>query len=59
MKKSSLKKHHSDFDDSFGAAKKIAIGKDKSPKKRLSIYDEYEEEEDLFPQQEKFKSRRK
>jgi len=59
MKKSSLKKNHSDFDDSFGPAKKVVIGKDKSSKKRLSIYDEYEEEEDLFPHQEKFKGRRK
>jgi len=59
MKKSSLKKHHSDFDDSFSSVKKGAIAKDKSSKKRLSIYDEYEEEEDLFPQQEKFKGRRK
>jgi hypothetical protein len=59
MKKSSLKKNHSDFDDNFGAAKKGIIGKDKSSKKRLSIYNEYEEEEDLFPHQEKFKGRRK
>jgi hypothetical protein len=59
MKKSSLKKHHSDFDDNFGHVKKVAVVKDKSTKKRLSIYDEYEEEEDLFPHQEKFKGRRK
>ncbi len=59
MKKSSLKKNHYDFDDSFGLGKKGAIAKDKSLKKRLSIYDEYEEEEDLFPHQEKFKGRRK
>ncbi len=59
MKKSSLKKHHSDFDDNFGPVKKGVTAKDKTSKKRLSIYDEYEEEEDLFPHQEKFKGRRK
>jgi hypothetical protein len=60
MKKNTLKKNHSDFDDSFSLGKKGAIAKDKSSKKRLSIYDEYAEEEDeLFPHQEKFKSRRK
>jgi len=61
MKKNSVKKNHSDFDDSFGLGKKGAVVKDKSSKKRLSIYDEYEEEEDedLFPHQEKFKARRK
>jgi hypothetical protein len=59
MKKNSVKKNYSDFDDSFGPGKKSTVAKDKSSKKRLSIYDEYEEEDDLFPHQEKFKSRRK
>lgn len=59
MKKNSLKKNHTDFDDSFSLGKKGAIAKDKSSKKRLSIYDEYEEEDELFPHQEKFKGRRK
>ncbi len=59
MKKNIVKKNHSDFDDNFGPVKKGAISKDKSSKKRLSIYDEYEEEDDLFPHQEKFKNRRK
>lgn len=59
MKKNSLKKNHSDFDDNFSLGKKGAVGKDKSSKKRLSIYDEYEEEDELFPHQEKFKGRRK
>jgi len=54
-----VKKKHSDFDDSFSLGKKGAIAKDKSSKKRLSIYDEYEEEDELFPHQEKFKARRK
>ena len=60
MKKNSVKKNYSDFDDNFGAGKKGSVSKDKSFKKRLSIYDEYEEEEDeIFPHQEKFKNRRK
>lgn len=60
MKKISLKKNYSDFDDSFSLGKKGAVAKDKSSKKRLSIYDEYEEEEDEAVQhQEKFKNRRK
>jgi hypothetical protein len=59
MKKNSVKKDYSDFDDSFGLGKKGAIAKDKSSKKRLSIYDEYEEEDELLQHQEKFKNRRK
>lgn len=60
MKNNSVKKNYSDFDDSFGPGKKGTVAKDKSSKKRLSIYDEYEEEEDeIFPHQEKFKNRRK
>lgn len=60
MKKNSVKKNYSDFDDNFVAGKKSSVSKDKSSKKRLSIYDEYEEEEDeIFPHQEKFKNRRK
>jgi hypothetical protein len=60
MKKNSVKKNYSDFDDNFSAGKKGSVSKDKSSKKRLSIYDEYEEEEDeIFPHQEKFKNRRK
>ena len=50
MKKNSVKKNHSDFDDSFSLGKKGAIAKDKSSKKRLSIYDEYEEKEEVGPQ---------
>ena len=59
MKKSNLKKNHFDFDDNFEPVKKGSGHKDKSSKKRLSIYDEYEEEDDFFPHQEKFKGRRK
>jgi len=59
MKKNSVKKNYSDSDDNFGSGKKGAVSKDKSSKRRLSIYDEYEEEDELFPHQEKFKNRRK
>jgi hypothetical protein len=59
MKKISLKKNYSDFDDSFSLGKKGAVAKDKSSKKRLSIYDEYEEEDESVQHQEKFKNRRK
>lgn len=60
MKKNIVKKNYSDSDDSFGSGKKGAVSKDKSSKRKLSIYDEYEEEDDeLLPHQEKFKNRRK
>ncbi len=60
MKKISVKKNYPDFDDNFVQGKKGSVSKDKSSKKRLSIYDEHEEEEDeVFPHQEKFKNRRK
>jgi hypothetical protein len=59
MKKNSVKKNYSDFEDNFGLGKKGAIAKDKFSKKRLSIYDEYEEEDELLQHQEKFKNRRK
>ena len=59
MKKNIVKKNQPIFDDSFSAGKKGVVAKDKSSKKRLSIYDEYEEEEDIFLYQEKFKGRRK
>ncbi len=60
MKKNSVKKNYSDFDDNFVSGKKGLVSKDKSSKKKLSIYDEYEEEEDeVLPHQEKFKNRRK
>ena len=58
MKKKIVKKNQPIFDDSYGAGKKGVVAKDKSLKKRLSIYDEYEEE-DIFPHQEKLKGRRK
>jgi hypothetical protein len=59
MKKNSVKKNYSDFEDNSVLGKKGAIAKDKFSKKRLSIYDEYEEEDELLQHQEKFKNRRK
>lgn len=60
MKKNIVKKNYSDFDDNFVQGKKGSVSKDKSSKKRLSIYDEYEEgEDDIYPHQEKFKNHRK
>lgn len=59
MKKVSLKKNHFDFEDNAGNAKRGAVSKDKSSKKRLSIYDEYEDDDEVLPHQEKFKNRRK
>lgn len=59
MKKNNLKRNHSDFNDNYEFGKKGSGSRDKSSKKRLSIYDEYEEEDDLFLNQEKFKNRRK
>lgn len=59
MMKKNIKKNHSGFeDDSFFSGKKGSIGKDKGSKKRLSIYDEYEEEEEDFVVREKFKKRK-
>lgn len=59
MKKNSLKKNYSDSDDNFSLGKKSGVTKDKSSKRRLSIYDEYEDDDDFLPHQEKFKNRRK
>ncbi|GAB1451670.1 hypothetical protein MASR2M47_17260 [Draconibacterium sp.] len=60
MKKISVKKNYPDSDDNFAQGKRGVVSKDKSSKKRLSIYDEYaEEEDDIYPHQEKFKNRRK
>ncbi|MEZ5102946.1 MAG: hypothetical protein R2757_00495 [Draconibacterium sp.] len=60
MKKKNLKGKPSGFDSDYGVGmgKKVA-GKDKSSKKRLSIYDDYEEDDDELMQREKFKNRHK
>jgi hypothetical protein len=58
MKKNSIRKNHSDFNDSYDFGRNGVALRDKGSKKRLSIYDEYEEEDDLIQNQEKFKHRR-
>lgn len=57
--KKNQKKNFSDYDDanSFFPGKKISALKNKGSKKRLSIYDEYEEEDEEFVVREKFKKR--
>jgi len=59
MKKNSIKRNHSDFDDNYGVGKHGSVPKDKSSKKKLSIYDEYADEDDDFAGEEKFKTRKK
>ena len=56
-KKISKSKPGFDNDFDFGRNKK-GSGKDKSSKKRLSIYDDYEDDDDLYSSREKFKSRK-
>ncbi len=57
--KKNLKKNSSHFeDDNFYSAKKGSVAKNKSSKKRLSIYDEYEDEDEDFMTREKFKKRK-
>ncbi len=60
MKKKHLKSKPSGSEGDYGSnlSKKVS-GKDKSSKKRLSIYDDYEEDDDVFVMREKFKSRHK
>lgn len=57
-KKFPKSKTNFDGDFDFGRNKK-GSGKDKSSKKRLSIYDDYEDEIDLYSSQVKFKNRNK
>lgn len=59
MKKNTVKRNYSDSDDNFDAGKRSSVSKNKISKKRLSIYDEYEDDDDIYPHQEKFKNRRK
>lgn len=60
MKKKISKNKSSNFDKDldFGHGQK-GSGKDKSSKKRLSIYDDYEEDDDMFSNRERFKNRHK
>lgn len=59
MKKNSVKRNFPNPEDDFGMGGKSTGSKDRSSKKRLSIYDDYEEDDDFYPHQEKFKNRRK
>jgi hypothetical protein len=59
MKKNNVKRNFSDSDDDYGMGRKGSGSKDKAGKKRLSIYDDYEEDDDFYPHHEKFKGRRK
>lgn len=60
MKKKHFKGKSSDYDSDSGSgfSKKVS-GKDKSSKRRLSIYDDYEEDDEEFMTREKFKNRHK
>ncbi len=59
--KKNLKKNPSGFDDgnNFFSGKKVSALKNKGLKKRLSIYEEFEEEDEDFVVREKFKKRNK
>jgi hypothetical protein len=60
MKKKISKNRSSGFDGGFDSGQgSKGVAKDKSSKKRLSIYDDYEEDDDIFLPREKFKSRNK
>jgi len=61
MKKKNLKRNNKGFEDdsNFNVGKKGAGAKSKDSKRRLSIYDDYEEDDDEFISYEKFKKRHK
>ena len=60
MKKQNLNSNQSSFDSDFGSNSGKKVGaKDKSSKRRLSIYDDYEEDDEEIVSYEKFKSRHK
>ena len=61
MKKQNLNSKQSSFENDFSnnEGKKVAGAKDKSSKRKLSIYDDYEENDDEFVIREKFKNRHK
>lgn len=60
MKKKNLKRNQKSFEDesNFSSGKNSAP-KNKGTKRRLSIYDDYEEDDDEFISYEKFKRRNK
>lgn len=60
MKKNNLKQNHSGYKDDYDSIHGKGIAsKNKSLKKRLSIYEDFEEEEEDFEAYEKFKKRHK
>ncbi len=60
MKKKHFKGRSSDYDSDHGSNQnKKVSGKDKSSKRRLSIYDDYEEDDEEFMTREKFKNKHK
>lgn len=60
MKRNNVKRNHSGFesDHDSNQGNKNGVHKDRSSKRRLSIYDEYEDEAD-YVVNEKFKNRHK
>lgn len=59
MKRQNLNNKQSGFENDYSSNLSKKIGKDKSSKRRLSIYDDYEEDDDEFVSREKFKNRHK
>lgn len=62
MKKKNLKRSNHRFEDEtgFNSTRKGAVPKNnKGSKKRLSIYEDFEDEDDDFMNYEKFKKKRK
>lgn len=60
MKKQNLNSKQSSFENDYDSNHgKKGGAKDKSSKRKLSIYDDYEEDDDEFVSREKFKNRHK
>ena len=61
MKKKNLKRGHKGFEDdsNFSSGIKSSGVKSKDSKRKLSIYDDYEEDDDEFISYEKFKKKHK
>ncbi|MBT3386180.1 MAG: hypothetical protein HN778_11510 [Prolixibacteraceae bacterium] len=59
MKKSNFKSNQADFKNGYDSVsgKKTPRTKDKSSKRKLSIYDEYEDVDDKYINREKFMNR--
>lgn len=60
MKKKNLKRSHKSFEDESNfSSGKSSVARSKDSKRRLSIYDDYEEDDDEFISYEKFKKKHK